>query len=193
MKSIQNNKIFKNLPSVETKRLILRKLKVSDADDIYEYAKNPEVSRYTIWKRHKSPAVSRGFIKYVLSEYRKGIPESWGMVLKENNKFIGTCGFNKYRPCFKSAEIGYAMSRDYWGKGLMTEAVKAVIGFGFKKLGLHRISANAMPANKGSERVMKKCGMKYEGLQRGAIFAKGKYHNLRVYSILAHEWKKKSK
>ncbi|MFH1368156.1 MAG: GNAT family protein [Elusimicrobiota bacterium] len=190
MKNSETNKVFHNLPTLKTKRLILRKLKMSDACDIYEYGRDPLVSRYTIWARHKSIKDTRGFLKYVQREYRKAVPESWGMILKENGKLIGTCGFNNYNSNFRKAEIGYAMSRKYWGKGLMTEAVEAMLDFGFGKLKLNRICAHCMIDNKGSEKVMKKCGMKFEGIMREGIFVKGKPRDLKMYAILKKEWLK---
>jgi len=193
MSGIHIKKIFKNLPCIETERLILRKLKVSDAKDIYEYAKNPQVSKYTMWHAHKSSTESASFLTYLTRNYRKGIPEAWGMLLKENNKIIGTCGFYKIDERCRNGEVGYAMGKDYWGKGLMTEALRAMLEFGFKKIGLHRIQANTKPGNKGSEKVLLKNGFKFEGLMRDSIFAKGQYHDLRVFSILEPEWKKKHK
>lgn len=191
MKRPDPSKFFKNLPALRTKRLVLRKMRLSDAADLHEYASDPVVSRYMVWKAHKDMACTKGFLKYVLKTYRKGSPESWAVTLRSSGKMIGTCGFYKIDPVHATGEIAYAMSRDYWGQGLMTEAVKAVLNFGFTKLKLNRIAANAMPANAGSERVMRKNGMKYEGTLREYLFAKGRFVNVRVFSILRREWRRK--
>lgn len=191
MKPADLKKIFRNLPDLKTHRLILRKMRLTDAKDMHEYAGDPMVSRYMVWVPHKTFKHTVGFLKYVQKTYRQGEPESWAVTIKSSGKMIGTCGFYKVDPRHSFAELAYAISRDYWGRGLMTEAVKAVLDFGFRKLKLNRISANAMPENIGSINVMKKNGMKYEGTLRELLMAKGKFRTVKLYSILKKEWKRK--
>jgi ribosomal-protein-alanine N-acetyltransferase len=180
--------VFGNLPTLYTERLILRKLRLEDAEDVFEYASNPEVSKYVPWETHKSIEDSISFINSVLANYDKKEVSDWGIVYKENNKLIGTCGYFLWVPKHSRAEIGYAIGRKYWGKGLMTEAVKEVIRFGFERMNLNRIQATCFPENIGSYRVMEKAGMKYEGTLREQMFIKGKFQDLKLYSILRKEY-----
>lgn len=180
--------IFSQLPQLETARLILRKMTIEDAQDLYEYAKDPQVSKYTLWQPHKSMDESINFLKYVINNYEKHNVENWGMVHKQTDKFIGTCGYFLWEPEYSRAEIQYAMSDKYSGMGLMTEAVNEVIKFGFEKMRLNRISAKCMIENVASERVMQKTGMKFEGIMREGVFAKGKFYDLKVYAILRADW-----
>src|SRR3989339_150322 len=180
--------IFRNLPTLETSRLILRKMTLDDAADMFEYASDPAVSRYTLWNPHRTIKDSEEFLKGISSSYEKGLIENWGIALKENNKFIGTCGYFYWNQEFARAEIQYAMSGKYWGKGLMTEAVCRVLEFGFTEMKLNRVEARCMLDNIGSERVMQKNGMKFKGIARQAIFAKEKYFDLKVYAILKSEF-----
>jgi ribosomal-protein-alanine N-acetyltransferase len=91
-------------------------------------------------------------------------------------------------PKHSRAEIGYVIGRKYWGEGLMTEAVKEVIRFGFERMNLNRIQATCFPENIGSYRVMEKAGMKFEGTLREQMFIKGRFQDLKLYSILRKEY-----
>jgi len=151
--------VFSNFPTLETDRLILRKLRLSDAEDLFEYASDPEVAKYVTWEPHKSIEDSINFIKFTHEHYEKKEGIVWGIVYKENNKVIGTCDILLLAPRHFLAEIAYAWSRPYWGKGIMTEAVREAIKFGFEKMNLNRIQARCFPENIGSYRVMEKVGM----------------------------------
>jgi ribosomal-protein-alanine N-acetyltransferase len=179
--------VFSNFPTLETERLILRKLCLEDAKDVFEYASDPEVAKYVSWEPHKSIEDSINLIKFTHEYYERKEGIIWGIVYKENNKVIGTCDISPVTKHFR-AEIAYALSRDYWGKGLMTEAVKEVIRFGFERMNLNRIQAMCIPENIGSYRVMEKVGMKYEGVIREYMYIKGKFQDLKLYSILRIEY-----
>lgn len=180
--------VFGDLRNIETHRLILRKLTLNDAKDMFEYASDPEVAKYVTWNYHKSIEDSISFLKSVIQKYEKKGVSEWGIVYKENNKLIGTCGYVWWLPAHARAEIGYALSRMYWNKGLMTEAVKEVIKFGFEKMALNRIEARCKMENIASQRVLEKLGFVFEGVMRSVIFAKGIYHDLKIYSILRQEY-----
>ncbi len=180
--------IFKELPTLNTKSLMLRKITLEDAQDIFEYAKDLEVTRFVTWKPHKSVDDSINFLKLVIQKYENNEPSDWGIIYKENNKFIGTCGYVSWVPVHSLAEIGYALSREYWGKGLMTEAAKEVIKYGFEKMNLNRIYARCFVKNIGSQKVLEKVGMKFEGILREQMFIKGIFRDMKIYSILRKEY-----
>jgi len=176
--------VFRNLPTLSTSRLILRKIKMEDAESIFEYASRPITSKYTIWDVHKDIRDTRQFIRTVLDKYENNQADSWCIVEKKGSKVIGTCGFCNWKPEHAKAEIGYALSPDYWRKGYTTEAVKKVIEFGFDVMELARMEAICLLDNIGSYKVMEKAGMKYEGILRHYLYAKGQFHDLRIYSII---------
>jgi ribosomal-protein-alanine N-acetyltransferase len=184
---MQVENFFGDLPTLYTERLILRKLTLDDAKDLFEFASDPEVAKYVSWEPHRSIEDSINLIKFTHERYEKREGIIWGIVYRENNKVIGTCDISPAIKHFR-AEIAYAISRDYWGKGLMTEAVKEAIKFGFEKMNLNRIQAMCIPENIGSYRVMEKVGMKYEGLIREYLYIKGKFQDLKLYSILRIEY-----
>ena len=180
--------LFKNLPILETERLRLRKLSMRDASDIFEYASDPEVAQHVTWEHHRNIADSMHFLRITTQQYEKGMPSSWGIVHKELGKLIGTIGYHILLPLHGYGEVGYALSKDFWNKGYISEAFTEVIKFGFQHMHLNRVEAACLLSNTASERVMIKCGLKYEGILRKRLFAKGEYHDLKLYSILKSEW-----
>lgn len=175
---------FRNLPTLETDRLWLRKLTRADAADVFAYAADGEVATTTTWQPHRTLAQSRQFIERVLQRYEHGRPAAWAVVLKSAQRVIGTCGFTALDTDNNRGEIGYALGRAYWGQGLMTEAVTAVLPVGFHVLNLERIEATCLRDNIASARVLEKAGMAYEGTLRHAILLKGAYHDLCLHAII---------
>lgn len=180
--------IFGNLPVLETERLRLRKLTRADIPDVFAYASDAEVSAQTTWNPHQTQEQSRQFVERVLRVYQYGEVGPWGVEHKGDGRIIGTCGFNDLDTYHRRAEIGYALARPYWNLGLTTEAVTAVLRFGFGRLLLNRIQAMCLTANIGSARVMEKAGMRYEGLLRSYAYIKGDYRDLKLYAILREDW-----
>jgi ribosomal-protein-alanine N-acetyltransferase len=180
--------VFSDLPQLETKRLILRKITLHDAQDMFEYASDPEVAKHTTWEAHQTIDTTNKVLQAYIQRYEKQEVCEWGIVYKDNHKFIGTCGYGMWIPPHQRAEIAYGLSRHYWGKGLMTEAIHKVLQFGFKTMDLNRIEARCFVENIGSERVMRKVGMILEGTLRQQMYAKGKYRDLKLYAILRADY-----
>ena len=126
--------VFRHLPTLETERLLLRRIVPEDLESIYEYASDPEVARFTTWSAHSSIEDSRAFLDYVLEQYRGAKIAPWGVEHKQHRKMIGTCGFVGWSVRNARAEIGYALSRRYWNQGLTTEALRAVIDLSLTKI-----------------------------------------------------------
>lgn len=181
---------FSNLPTLETPRLLLRKMTMRDAADIYAYSCDPEVARHVLWEAHRSPADSRAYLRFILRQYREGDPSSYGMVLKETGRLIGTIGFMSYNAENSTVEVGYSMARAMWNRGLMTEALQAVLRLSFEELRLHRVEAQHETSNPASGHVMLKCGMTHEGTLRGRIYNKGHYSDVELYAILREDWQR---
>ena len=179
--------VFADLPILETKRLLLRKMMLEDQEDVFEYASDPLVTAHTIWDFHRSIDDSIRFIEFMLEKYAKKEPSNWAIVNKDNNKMIGTCGFVYWAPEHSRAEIGYALARPYWSQGLITEAAEKVVEFAFSAMKLNRLEARCNVDNTGSERVMQKLGMQFEGIIREQLFMKGEFKNIKLYSLLKNE------
>ncbi|OIN65543.1 GNAT family N-acetyltransferase [Exiguobacterium sp. KRL4] len=186
---MMTTEFYQHLPVLETERLILRPLQTGDLDDLFEYTQDEETARYVTWNANQTVEQAEQFLNYVLSNYEQGKEAPWAIVWKETGKMIGTIDFiHLLLDDTKQAELGYAISRQFWGKGIVTEAVACVMAFGFEELRLERIQARCMEGNVGSARVMEKVGMTYEGTLRRLIFIKEAFHDVKMYSMLREEY-----
>lgn len=176
---------FSDLPEIETKDLLLRPMRMKDASDIFEYASDPEVSRYVLWEPHQRLSDTRAYIRYIRRLYRRGLPSSWAVVHRESSFVIGSIGFMWYSGINRSAEIGYSFSRSYWNRGYATQALKSVLCTAFDALpDLNRIEAQHDVRNPASGRVMEKSGMLKEGILRNRICNKTELVDVALYAIL---------
>ena len=175
---------FASLPELETSRLVLRPLKMKDAKDIFAYASDPDVARYVLWEPHKTVADTRNYIRYIRALYRRGLPASWAVTLRESGQVIGTIGFMWYSDVNSAAEIGYSFSKAHWNMGYATEALRAVIDSVFRTLPVNRLEAQHDVRNPASGRVMEKCGMRKEGVLRQRIKNKGEFVDVALWSFL---------
>lgn len=145
----------------ETERLILRPWNISDAADLYKYAKDPEVGPIAGWPVHTSVQNSRDIIENVLA-----VPNTYAVCLKEDNRAIGSIGLmqkDKSNLPVESneAEIGYWIGVPYWGKGLIPEAVREIMRYAFEDLKMQKLWCGYFDGNEKSKRVGEKCGFIY--------------------------------
>lgn len=180
--------IYSCLPILESERLIFRNVARHDAKDMFAYTSDPEIARYTTWHAHQSLDDTLRFIEFQLTKQREKQVHEWAIVEKRHQKMIGTIGYVWWKPQHHLAEIAYALSREFWGQGLMTEAVHEILRFGFERMELNRVEARCMVGNIASERVMQKAGMTYEGTLREQLYAKGRFHDLKLYAVLKREY-----
>lgn len=154
--------VYSAQPTLETERLLLRRLRREDAEALYAIASIPEVSRYLMWDRHPSVRYTKHYLKDLQRLYDDLEYFEWGVLTREGD-LIGTCGFTKFDYTANRGEIGYSFRPDVWGRGYATEAAQAAIGFGFHELGLSSVYACFALENAASIRVLTKCGMHYLG------------------------------
>lgn len=166
-----------------TQRLRLRKLTLEDVGDIYAYSKEKNVGPNAGWKPHKTIEETLEIAKKIFMDKQT----VWGITLKQKDVVIGTIGLieDGKRENEKAKMVGYALSEAYWGKGIMTEALKEVIDYGFEQLPIDVITAYCYSSNVRSRKVLEKCGFEYEGTLRQAEKRfDGKVYDLRCYSLL---------
>lgn len=174
------------VPRLETERLILREWTPADAEDLYEYARDPDVGPHAGWKPHEDVRESRKIIDEL---FRSN--ETWALVEKESGRIVGSIGLeqDKYRPEIRSREMGYSLGKAYWGRGYMTEAAKRLIHYAFEELKLEILMIRTGDANLRSRRVIDKCGFTYEGtLRRAYRLYDGRLREVRCYSMLREEF-----
>lgn len=177
-----------DFPGLETERLLIRPLTLSDTTDIYQISSDSMVSRYVLWETHRSVMDSRAFIKQLLRQYRLGEPASWGIQLKKSGHVIGTIGFVALSREHSCGEVGYSLSRAHWNNGYATEALRALIAYGMETLRLNRIEAQYDIHNPASGRVMEKAGMQREGVLRQRLCNKGRFVDVCQCAILSCDY-----
>lgn len=177
---------------IETGRLILRPFTMADAMAMFEnWASDPEVTKYVTWPTHSSVEITRMVLRDWTDSYESPDRYNWAIVLKEDGKLIGNISVVRLFEDVDACEIGYCMGRPWWGRGIMTEAMRAVIDYLFENVGFNRISARHDPRNVGSGRVMQKSGMTYEGTLRQVDRNNTGLCDASYYSILKEEWDRK--
>lgn len=173
---------------LETERLVIRKWKPEDLNDFYEYASHPLVGPNAGWKPHESMEES----ERILQSFIRG-NEVFAIVSKEDKKVIGSLGLHddEKRNVSGIKMLGYVLSRDYWGRGLMPEAVKAILKYAFEEIKLEMVSVYHFPFNEQSKKVIQKCGFCYEGiLRRASRNYNGEIYDDVCYSMNREEWQK---
>lgn len=191
MKQEYIHEIFSKIPSFETERLILRPMQMFDAFDMYAYARLPETTEFLTWSPHPDIEYTKNYLGFVIGKYKAGEFYDWAVTLKNaDGKMIGTCGFSRIDAPNQTGEVGYVIAPDYQNNGYATEAVRSILAFGFDCLHLHRIEARFISGNYASFAVMRKCGMSYEGLSRGAMLIKDKFRDIGTCALLADEYRK---
>jgi ribosomal-protein-alanine N-acetyltransferase len=178
------SRFFEVHPILETERLILRPITLADADDVYEYGRDPKVGKYMIYPLHTSIADAINWLETVPGEFARRERINFAITLKPNGKFVGSCSYHHISPEHHRLQIGYVLTRSAWGKGYMAETVSEMIRFAFEEMSMHRIEATCYEANERSARVMERCGMKHEGTLKHSELRFGKFVTQKVYAII---------
>ncbi len=175
---------------LETERLILRRFKPEDAEEMYRnWASDPEVTRFLTWPCHPSPEATKALLEEWAARYADGGVFNWAIEHRGSRQVIGSIAVGKLIEEISSAEIGYCLSRVFWGQGIMPEALMAVMRFLFEEAEVNRICACHDVNNPNSGRVMEKAGLEYEGTLRQAGKNNRGICDIVVRAALRREWK----
>jgi len=180
---------------LETERLILREVKLSDVKEITKKVNTLDVSRYLgVVPYPYSIKDAKWFINKCLKDAKKENRESYELVieLKSENKIIGVISLTKVSDFHKTATLGYWLAKDYWRNGIMKEACIEIINFGFNKLKLRRLNVKIYVVNIPSNSFIKKLGFNYEGtmIKSYKVKSTGKIHDENIYGLLKEDWLK---
>ena len=170
-------------PVIPTRSHMLRGLAVDDAADVFAYACDPEVARYTLWPPHPSVEFTRGFLRMFTAPSLL----SWAIVAPESGKVIGMVFLHSLNKHHKRAELSFNVARSHWKRGIATEVARQILRFAFTQLGLNRIEATCMPANAASRRVLEKLGFRHEGRSRRSHLRHDGFHDMELFAILRDE------
>ena len=175
---------FSPFPTIETERLLLRRITNDDVNEIIELRSNPETMKYIPRPLVKTTEDALEHIAMIEEKITTNVGINWGITLKDNPKLLGIIGYYKMQPENYRAEIGYMLSPDFHGKGIIPEAVNKLIRYGFDDLKLHSIEAVIDPENLASEKVLQKCGFVKEAHFIESVFYEGRFLDKVVYSLL---------
>ena len=181
---------------LETPRLVLRPVTPADATAVYLYASNPAVTRFTLFETHRTIDDARWFVTdYVRSRYVSREPDPFAIVLKDDplRNMIGSIGGHWVSQANGTMEFGYSLAEPYWGRGLSTEAGRAVMNHIFTDYPVERLQAQVFPGNDSSGRVLEKLGFQREGVLRSLVFRRGRHWDIVMYSLLRSEWAERAR
>ena len=174
--------------SMETPRLVLRPFVREDAQAMFDnWASDPAVTKFLSWPTYRSVEDAHSILNVWLESYGKPDFYQWAIVLKELNQPIGSIGVVNSDDRVDMVEIGYCIGRNWWGRGIMPEALSAVMVYLFDEVGMQRIEAGHDPDNPASGAVLRKCGLEYEGTLRRRIRSNRGITDVAWYSILKEE------
>jgi ribosomal-protein-alanine N-acetyltransferase len=179
---------FVTFPRIETPRLILRELVAQDAEAIFHIRGDYEVTKYNTGPAYKRIEQAADLIAAIAHAYQEKAELRWGITLKGDDTVIGMCGFNYWIRQDARSSVGYDLARAYWGQGIMTEAIRAIVAFGFEHMGLNRIEADADARNPTSGRVLEKVGFRREGIQREQFYENGSFNDLMLFALLRRDY-----
>ena len=154
---------FAQFPRLLTPRLLLRQLDASDADDFFAILSDEEVTRYYGRPPHRAIDETHALIQRLSDIFARREGLRWAVVLRDTDRLIGTCCLYHFDDDYRHAELGYELAHAYWGRGLMSEAIAAVLTYGFIEMDLQQIEADVDIANERSKAVLHKFGFNYAG------------------------------
>ena len=175
---------------LNTAQLRLRQVRLEDADRFFSFAGSETVTKYMFWKPHRDVRESVASIEKTLSRYAQGNCWRWGIALKETDQLVGIIDLLGINENEGSCTFAYMIAEDYWGRGFATEALTAVLGFAFERLGLETVWGEHFGPNGASGAVMRRAGMQYTGTEPGKYEKNGEFFDVPQYRITREQFRK---
>ena len=182
------DKIFDSFPILETERLRLRQIRPSDNQAIFNIFKDPEVTRYYGMGSFSEMAEADELVARWRQRFSERRLVRWVLAKLDDDWVIGTAGFTDWKRHFRSAQVGYDLAQPFWQQGFMSEALTAVLNFGFSQMQLNRIEALVMNDNTASIGLLNKLGFKKEGLLREYGYWGQTHHDLNLFALLKRDF-----
>jgi ribosomal-protein-alanine N-acetyltransferase len=174
-------------PTIELDGARLRPLRVADTDALYAYLRDPAVTELTSYPVISLPMVE-AMIERSRSRWAAGELSKWGVTLPHDDQLVGTCGFNEWSQVHRWTELGFDLAQAHWGKGLMRQAVAAVLEWTFQQDQVDRVHAYVRVDNRRSERLLERSGFVREGCLRSYRVCRGQAHDFHIYGLLRSDW-----
>ena len=181
---------FDPFPVITAERLLLRKVNMKDVNEIFFLRSDERVMKFIDRTPAKSVEEASDFVKNILTLEENNEAVTWAITLNGKTKLIGTICYWSIQKAHFRAEVGYVLHPEFWGKGIMQEALEEIIKFGFNSMNLHSIEANVNPGNEASIKLLERNNFRREAFFREKYFFDGKFLDTAIYSLLASEFKK---
>lgn len=179
-----------NFPIIDLGEYILREEVLEDAEDFFSYYADPEVSKYVISDIPETLEEAKYELKYWMNVFKNNDGIYFAIARKDNNKLIGTIGLSGVNRMHNRIELSYDLAKEYWNKGIITQAIKAVTWYGFEKMKINRIEAYSLEENIASRKVLAKSGFFLEGELKQHRYHNGVYKDIGIFSLVYREYVK---
>jgi [ribosomal protein S5]-alanine N-acetyltransferase len=174
-------------PTIDLDAVRLRPLRVSDAASLYAYLRDPVVTELTSYPVVSIPMVE-AMIERSLSRWAAGELSKWGIALQHDDQIVGTCGFNDWSKVHRWAEVAFDLAQAHWGKGLIRQALDAVLQWTYRQDQVDRVHAFVRVDNKRSQRLLERSRFVREGCLRSYRVCRGQPHDFYLYGLLRSDW-----
>jgi ribosomal-protein-alanine N-acetyltransferase len=174
-------------PTIDLDGARLRPLRVADAAALFAYLRDPVVTELTSYPVASVPMVE-AIIQRAVSRWTAGELSKWGIALQQDDQLVGTCGFNEWSKVHRWAELAFDLAQAHWGKGLMRQAVAAVLQWTYRQDLVNRVHAFVRVDNRRSERLLERSGFVREGCLRSYRVCRGQPHDFYIYGLLRSDW-----
>jgi len=175
-------------PILQTDRLKLVEITEDHINHVYSIFFDERVTKYYGMDHFIEVQQAVNLVNSFQKNFQEKRSIRWGITLKETEEFVGTIGLNNLQTASKKAEIGYDLNPEYWRRGIISEAAKAVIHYSFDELDLYRIGAVTFPENEASYKLLLTLGFQREGLLRGYIYQNDKSNDAYIFSVVRPDW-----
>ena len=178
------DRLFSATPRLRTERLLLRPMTLTDADDLFRVCSDPLVAAHQDWAAFTRLAEASQFITERLDLFQRRVRLSWGVVLAPSGPLVGQVGLHSISVRDRRAELAFDLSSAHWRRGLMTEALHAVLGFAFDGCQLHKIVAQTVVENRACHELLRTLGFEIEGRLPAHYHWKGAFHDVHLYGLV---------
>ncbi len=173
-------------PKIESKRLLLRSVSSDDSSGIYRCFSNPETMKF-LGTPLDEPELVEGIVTDYMDGFSQGCSLVWTLEEKSTGNFQGTAGFEEFNFLDCSAELGFTLLQESTGNGFMTEALGAILDFGFSWMGINRIHAGVLPENTPAVNLLQRLNFKVEGILKQSVFFRERFHHQMILALLKEE------
>lgn len=180
---------FRDFPVLQTERLVLRRIVAADVPALFQIFSDEVVMRFWSSLPMAEPAEAENLVRRIDENWNAARGIEWAITLRGGDgTLVGKCGFHRWLPDHARAEVGYAVARPHWRRGIASEAVSALLEFGFGRMGLHSVEAQTDPGNDASNATLLGLGFRQEGHQRENFRVAGRFFDTALFGLLARDW-----